>query len=388
MSDGEVKIHVSADADLKGIEETQKKIADLKKAADAYEAKGMDSAAASARSDARGLEREVSRFTKERAADERLVTRELREQEALRKAGIRQSNQLISALGRIGLGAVGSEIVSSAIEQLAAGETLGNRRVATDSRNQRQYAILNSIRGTSSQVAGEAWAAEENVAQLKRDRPQLETDAKFSVARATLEGAGWGAGIGATLGSIIPGVGTLIGAGVGATIGAGIRGIPAYWQGQNQLKQSEQDQQQEEKRAAQLSELAPKLFMEQEGGLQLDKLRQRSKRSLEGSRAAFVDEMSEQWLNTYRDIFNRTKGDDSIASEMANLTVQNTLRDRQALAGAGLVDAHTGAGGVAAAAQWASAAIPGMGEVASQIEALHATVQSGNQAIQLVNQAK
>lgn len=389
MADNEVKIHVSADADLKGIEATQKKIQDLHKAATAYESKGMDTAASSARADARGLERDVARFTRERAAEEKRVTGELREQEALRKAGVRQQSQIIGMLGRLGMGAIGAEIASSIVDQLAANESLGNRGVATEARNKRQHTILNSIRGTSGQVASEAWSAEDNVAHLKHERPQLETDAKYGTLRAAGEGALWGGGIGATIGSfVLPGVGTAIGAGVGATAGAAIRGIPAYFQGQNRINQSEQDQKQEEERAAKLSELAPKLFMEQEGGLQMGALRGRSKRSLEGQREAFVNEMSEQWLGVYRDIYNRTKGNDGMAKEMADMTVENALRDRQAQAGAGLVDAKTGAGGVAAAAQWASGAFPGMAEVGAKIDGLHTTVQAGNQALQLVNQAK
>ncbi len=424
MPGEDVKIHVAADADLKGIEETQRKIAELRRAATAYEAKGIDTAAATARADANALERDLNKTLRARAADERAVakerlnagrevqaaaerwtakekeaakekadaekqaTRELKEQEAMRRAGIRQQDRMVGAGLRIGVGAVGGEIAADIIEQLAAGQTLANRRAATEARNQRQYTILNSIRGSSGQVAGEAWQAEENVAQLRRDRPQLQTEQKFGAARAVVEGIGWGGGLGAALGSVVPGIGTLLGFGIGSVLGAGVRGIPAYLQGRNRIQQSEQDQQQEEARGQQLSELAPKLFLQQEGGLQLEALRSRSRRTLEGQRTAFVDEMAEQWLNTYRDIYNRTKGNDAMSKEMADLTVGNLLRDRQVQAGAGLVDSRSGGAEIAAAARWATGAVPGQADVAAKIDQLHTTVQAGNQAIQLINQAK
>lgn len=366
------------------LEETKKRIKDLYRSAAAYEANGMDTAAASARADARSLERDVARFTKEKAAEENRATREMREQDALRKAGITTMRQI----GNIGVGALVGEIIPSVIDQIAAGETLSNRRAATESRNTRQASILNSVRGTSGQVASEAWSAEDNVAQLRRERPQLQSDQKFNTARAIGEGAGWGAGVGAVVGSVVPVLGTAVGAGIGAALGAAVKGIPAYLQGRNALKQSEQEEQQEEKRGKNLTAMASDKFLKEEGGLQLGALRGRSKRSLEGHREALVNEMAEQWLNTYRDVYNRTKGNDAIASEIAGLTVKNRVIDTQAAAGAGLVDARSGGGEIAAAARWATGSFPGMSELATQINALHATVQQGNQDGQIVNQAK
>lgn len=469
MSDGEVKIHVSADADLKGLDDakrkldevnrkskdpnngtpaptrpsaapkpkdpatapapaskpkdpatapvvnpprrgvsllateanpkpkrepqTFRKLTDEERSVNRERMAAEDAAAKSAspsgiRAEAIKNERDAARLAKERAAAERATTNELKSQQALRKAGIGRSPIRMSSLTSAGIGALAGDVLSSVIDQIGAEEGLINRRGATASRNTRQATILNSIRGTSAQVSSEAWAAEDNTAQLKRDRPQLETAQKFGTMQATMEGGAWGAGIGATIGSIVPGLGTAIGAVIGAGIGAASKGIPAYLQGRNRLKQSEQDQLQEEERGKNLSELAPKLFMEQEGKLQLDKLRGQSKRTMAGQREVFANEMSEEYLKVYRDIYNRTKGNDGIAQEMAGLTVENSLRDRQAQAGAGLVDAKSGGAAVAAAAQWGSKAFGISDILGPKLDALVSHVESGNRAIQMVNQAK
>jgi hypothetical protein len=223
--------------------------------------------------------------------------------------------------------------------------------------------------------------------ELRRERPQLESDQKYDTLRSAGQGAAWGAGIGAAVGSVVPVVGTAVGALLGGAIGAAAQGVPAWLQGRHKVKASEQEEAAEAHRAGLLQEMAPRQFMEQEGGLQMDRLRQRAKRSLEGSRAAFVDDMAEQWLGTYRDIYNRTAGNDAMAKEMADLTVQNSLRDRQATAGAGLVDAKTGGAGIAAAATWAMQT-PGWQEVGAKISELHGTVQRGNAELERVNLAK
>jgi len=389
-NDGEVKIHVSADGDLKKIEDAQKRIEQLNKAATAYESNtklDMGGAAQSARSEARGLERDVARWTKERAQAEKLVTREMQEQGAMQKAGMGRNLITMRSLTSAGIGALAGDIFSSVIDQFAASETLGNRRTATESKNQRQFGILNSIRGTSGEMVADSYATEDRIAERKRERPQLETDQKFNTWKSAGEGAAWGAGIGAAVGSIVPVLGTAVGAGIGAAVGAAVKGGPAYLQGKNKLKQSDQDQAQDEEKLKKSNAEASKKFMREEGGLQRDALQQRSKRTLEGSRAAFADDMANEWLKTYRDIYSKTK-DRGIAKEMADLTVQNELRDRQANAGAGLVDARSGGAGIAAAAQWATGSFPGMAEVAAKIETLNGTVQQGNQAVQTKDHAK
>lgn len=340
---------------------------------------------------AKALAAEERAATRQRKTDEQMVTRELREQEAMRRAGITAMRAGLSVAG----GALIGNVLPQGVDVIAGEESIANRRVATAARNQRQAAILNSIRGTSAQVSAEAWAAEDNIAQLERERPQLESDRKYDTAKSGLSGAAIGAGGALALAALLAPVtgGTSLGvlaaiAGTGGLIGGATQGGFAWMDGTRRLKQHDQDKEQEEERAKAMSALAPELFKEQEGGLMMDRLRARSRRSLEGSREAFVNEFAEQWLGIYRDIYNRTKGNDAMAKEVADLTVENNLRDRQAAAGAGLVDARSGGADIAAAARWAMGSSPGQAEVGAKIDMLHATVQEGNQRVQLVNQAK
>ena len=390
MPDGEVKIHIRADGDSKNIEEMQKKIADLRRVADAYDKStkaDMGGAAQSARSEAAGLEREVARMTKARAAEEKRVTQELKEQNALQKSGVGRNLITMRSLTSAGLGAIAGEIFSSVVDQFAASEMRGNRRAATESKNQRQFGIFNSIRGTSAEMVSDSYAAEDRIAERKRDRPQIESENKFNTIKSAGEGAAWGAGIGAAVGSIVPGLGTAIGAGVGAVIGGAVKGVPAYLQGNNRLKQNDQDQAQDEEKLKKENEEAPKKFMREEGGFQLDALRQRSKRSMDGSREAFADDMAQEWLKTYRDIYSKSK-DKGFSTEAADLTVQNQLRDRQATAGAGLVDARSGGAEIAASARWATGSVAGWQEVGARIELLRHDMNQANQGNHFVKHEK
>ena len=392
MPDGEVKIHIAVDGDSKKIEDMQKRIESLRKAAAAYDSNNkvdMGGAAKSARGEAAGLEREIARMTKARATEERAVTQQLKEQDALQKAGV-GGRKLIGmrSLTSSGLGALAGEVFSTVVDQFAMGETLGNRRTATAQATERQMAVTR-FRGTSAQAVAESYGAEDQAAQLRRDRPQLQTDAKFNTIKQSGEGAAWGAGIGAAVGTIaLAGPwGTVIGAAIGSAIGGGVKGIPAHLEGKNKLKQSKQDEEQNQEKARLNAELAPKQFMEEEGGLQRDALQQRAKRTLAGNRAAFADDMAQEWLKTYHDIKDKTK-DSGIAKEMADTTVQNQLRDKQAQAGAGLVDARSGGAEIAAAAQWATGAFPGMKEVGAKIDILNGTVERNQQEYHRINHSK
>jgi hypothetical protein len=379
-NEGEVKIHVSADADLKQIEAANAKIKELYKAAAAYEDKGITTAAASARADARSLERDVARFTRERAQAERAVTREVQEQNALRKAGIGSA-----VLGRVlssgAAGLVAGEVFSAVVDQMAFGEMLAQSKTATQAGNERQRAIMSGFRGSSSQLMQSSWAAEDNAARLERERPKLATEQKYGTLTAIGEGAAIGGGLGAMVGSVVPVIGTAIGAGIGAAVGAAVKGVPAFLQGRNKIAQSEQEQALEEQKAKDDAEAGRRRFRDVEGGLEVSALRNRAKRSLEGSMGAFTDEMAAKSLAKYNEA--RQKGaTEDMAREMATLTYQNDLRDRQASAGAGLVDARTGGAGIAAAAQWAMAATPQEGQISGKLDTLIGTVNAGNQAME------
>ena len=74
----EVKIHISED----GADATRAKIQELYKAAAAYESKGIDTAAKSARADAKALEGDLAKLGKERAVAQKEITREMAAQTA------------------------------------------------------------------------------------------------------------------------------------------------------------------------------------------------------------------------------------------------------------------------------------------------------------------
>lgn len=380
-NEGEVKIHVSADADLKQIEAAQARIKELYKAAAVYEDKGITTAAASARADARSLERDVARFTRERAQAERAVTREVQEQNALRKAGIGSGGMLGRIMASGAGGIVAGEVFTAVIEQMAAGEALANRSAATQAGNARQRAIMSGFRGSPGQLMESSWAAEDNAARLQRERPQLVSDRKFGTMTAALEGAAVGGGIGAAIGSVVPGIGTAIGASIGAGIGAAVKGIPAYMQGSKALKMSEQEQALEEERAVKDREAGQERYRNIEGGLELSAMRNRAMRTLEGSMGAFTDELTAKAVAKYTEA-KKSGASEDMAREMATLTYQNELRDRQAIAGASFVDARTGSAGIAAAATWAMGSTPAESKIEAKVDRAVTLLDAGNQAFE------
>lgn len=304
---------------------------------------------------------------------------------ALKNAGISTPTVggIFAALG--GTALLGTAF-NTALGQMEFGESLSNRGHAMRAASQRRSAAI-AQRGTSGEAAAESWAAEERAAEIRRNRPQLETENKYGLLGSILKGAAVGAGVGAAAGAPVAGIGALPGAAIGAVIGGITAGVPTYFSGKNKEAQSQQDEDQAEAEAKEKEDLARKKFMAEEGGLQLDALRQRSKRTMAGQREAFADDMAQEWLKTYRDVFNRSKGNTEVATEMADLTVQNNIRDRQAMAGAGLVDAYTGSAGIAAAASWAQQS-GGWGDVATKIDGLKDTVAQGNDAYNRENLAK
>ncbi len=384
MADGEVKIHVSADGDLKKIEEAQKKIQELYKAAAAYEAKGMDSAAKSARGDAHSMERDVARFTKERAAAERAVTKEMKEQGALRKAGIgsRGAGRLAQAAeaGRevlsggnpvgslMGLGmrsANPAVMIASAVAAVAVGikgmldqqadeatmrgMKFDERRGADAYRQRRSAGIF----GSSSALISGALDAGEEIDRREKAVPALKEKAREKwYAPSTWT---WG----------------------------GMRKN----EGQVELEENDNERIAAGIRRASDLKQAKSKYIKEEGGLELEALRGRSKRSLAGSREAFVAEEAGKAFAKYKEVL-KASGDEDMAKEMADLTYKNDLRDRQAQAGAGLVDAKSGGAGIAAAARWAIRATPREEEIGGRLDTLIGVVHSGNQLSQIQNQAK
>lgn len=370
-NEGEVKIHLAVDGDLQRIEAAQQKIKELYRAAAVYENKGITTAAASARADARVLERDVARYTRERAQAERVVTREMREQTAERKAGLNvggrgteamrsavaigqdlvhggpqgAAGSLMSA-GMMGgpaamaaavAAAVGAAIVTTLAKEsgldTAQGLGIQQRGFMRSYKLGRQAGIF----GSSAGLVSDALAATDEGEERKSKRGEIAERARVK----WYDPASWTWG--------------------------GLRKN----EGQREQEVNEAEIDKSEKARAEAIVAARKKYMAEEGGLELRALRGRSQRTLEGSREAFKAELGGEWMAKYKSALKES-GDEGLAKEMADLTVGNKVRDLQASAGAGLVDARSGGAGIAAAAQWSMQAFPDM---VGELRSLNATVQ-------------
>ncbi len=464
MSDGEVKIHISSDADTKGIDEAGRKLDDLNKkdaqqpgrgtqnattvnpkppeppptsasvSAAGWEAlekrrqdllamrreqrqmeqQGDTKGAASVERKADKLERNIDRegarllrvedaeakraeqdrgreakvrtseerrAARERREAERHVTREMREQHGMRRAGVNRAANIYSAGQQLasggaqaapsmlmgGAAALANPLVMAAA--IAGAVTLGiTNMVAQQSYKDKAQALdldaqgrshsnrrarLQGVHGSSGALVSSAVQSEDEIAERKNQREALAEKARFKL----FDPSTW-------------------------TFGGLRKNAGQMEQNANEARIQELEQAKEKD-----LEAARKKFMAEEGGLDLRMLRGRSKRSQEGQREAFVAEMGQEWLAKYKGA-TTAGADEGTAKEMADLTVQNSMRDRQASAGAGLVDARSGGAEIAAAARWGGAVTPGMDQVSTLTRQLLETVQESNQAQKTVNQAK
>ena len=381
MPDGEVKIHIRADGDSKKIEEMQKKIADLRRAADAYDKNtkvDMGGAAQSARSEAAGLEREVARLTKARASEEKAVTREMKEQTAERKAGIRLSpRRMAQAVG------AGEQMMSGGDPARSASSLLVNAGMSSGNPIIMVTAVAAALATTLAGVMAKE-RDKDTEQRLKFD--ENRANERFDAKRA------WG---------VFGGSGQLMGSALSSekeaaqreAAGAGLKEKarqkwydPSTWEfgglrknaGHREDEQNENERIAAEIRAGSQRKQAAARYQQTEGGLELDTLRDRSKRSLEGQRGAFVAEEAGKAFAKYTDAKKNGASED-MAKEMATLTYQNDLRDRQASAGAGLVDARSGGAEMAAAARWATQQMPQGSDIAGKLETLIGVVNRGHQ---------
>ena len=158
-------------------------------------------------------------------------------------------------------------------------------------------------------------------------------------------------------------------------------------QGTRDLEENDAKSAEAQARMVEAQNKAKERYIQTEGGLELDTLRQRSKRTLAGSRKAFVDEEAGKAFAKYQEVMKQS-GNKKMAEEMATLTYQNDLRDRQANAGAGLVDARSGGAEMSAAARWAMQGTPAESEVKAEVGRLIGVVQQGNQAAQTLKHSK
>ena len=390
MPDGEVKIHIRADGDSKKIEDMQKRIADLRRAADAYDKNtkvDMGGAAQSARSDANALEREVLRMSKNRAAEEKLVTRELKEQTAERKAGISLSPRGISrAVG------IGEQVLSGGNPASTASSLLTNAAATSGNPLIMAAAIAGAIATTVASVVAQE-QDKDTMQGIKFD--QRRAGERYDLQRQS--------GVFGSSGSLVS---TALDADKEINQREASRTElaekkrqkwynPSTWEwgglrkneGHREEEVNEQEIIAAGIRKASALKRAQALYEQTEGGLELDSLRNRAKRSQAGNRAAFVDDEAGKALAKYREA-KKQGASDSMAKEMATLTYQNDLRDRQANAGAGLVDSRSGGAGIAAAARWAMQGTPQGSEIGSKLETLIGVVNRGNQDAQTVKHSK
>jgi hypothetical protein len=352
-----------------------RKLTDEERAANRERIAAEDAAAA-----AQALKKESAKedraAARERSAAERAVTREMREQQAMRKAGVQRVAGAISA---------GQEVVSgggSASSVLSLGMRSGNpalmigaaiaaafvgiKGLLDKERDKdtaqglglrersfnRAYALnrQTGLFGSSAGLVSDAVSADEEISQRQAARGGIAERARQK----------WHD----------PSTWTLFGMRKNA--------------GQREQEVNEAEIEDFERRKARAVEAAQKKYMAEEGGLELRALRGRSQRTLAGSRAAMVAEMGQEWLAKYKEVM-KASGDENLANEMADMATQNKVRDMQARAGAGLVDAKSGGAEMAAAARWSMSTV-NMAEVVAETRALHATVQAQSNPIR--DQAK
>ncbi len=308
--------------------------------------------------------------------EESKVTQEIKEQSALRKAGIgtrgiqqavglgqdvmsggnpasTASSMLLRGAAMTGNPALMAGAITASLATGIAGAMAGQGQWETMQGLQRNTRVANTkfnldrqsgVFGSSSQLMGTALDAEAEVSARRNTRPELVEKARVKWQDPST----W----------------------------KGLLGMKT--DGQKELEESDAKSAEAQLRMAEARNKAKERYMQTEGGLELDVLRQRSKRTLEGSRKAFVDEEAGKAFAKYTDAAAKGATSDQ-AKEMATLTYQNDLRDRQANAGAGLVDSKSGGAGIAAAAQWAMRSTPQESEIKSEVGRLIGVVEKGNQ---------
>jgi len=304
---------------------------------------------------------------KTRIDAEKKATGEMQEQERI-------SKRLTMRLGSAALsaGVVGLEQLLNYQSEM---QGVGLRDTAGRSITQRQMGIMGGWRGTSSEAQAKQFAAEDRIYERQQNRPNLENTVKRGTLDASLTGAAGGAALGSL---ILPGLGTLIGAALGGAAGY----AKGRMSGNVTLADDKAAQARDEAERDAANALGQKKFHDEEGGLELDAVRQRSKRTMAGIRAAQVDDLARSGMAEFRRL-KSMHASDTEAKEGAMLKTENELRDKQIASASGLVDARAGAGDIAAAARWSQMAMPGREETSaalgSKIDTLIAIARSATE---------
>lgn len=287
-------------------------------------------------------------LAKTRIQSEKAATKEMQEQERVAK-------RITARFGALAGGAavaIGGELLTDYFERqgMAARDT-GARQVT---RHQQQVI---GWRGSSGQAQQKAWDAQDRLVELKAKDAEVENAAKAGIwETAKTRALQFGAG-GAAIGSFGAGIGAI----PGALIGGGIGLAEGAWEGWMRGKRAKDEHEKAKQRTASegsdFQAQARKQALEQEAALEVDAIRQRSKRTVEGIRAAAADEMTISGMQKFRKL-QAAGVDNDTAKEAAILETQNELREHQQRAAAGLVDARSGAAEIAAAASWAGRVTP------------------------------
>ena len=302
---------------------------------------------------------------RERAAGEKDATRELREQESLRQKmsrgtvtlgrGMLNGGSLTGGVASLaGAAAMGGPATLAVLAAGMAAEEatkdfmerqgIANRDRASRASDQRNLNISAGWRGTSSQVQSQQFGTEQEIFDREHQREEIlrrNKRAPWNPLRV-----------------------------FGATT----------WEGERERDDNEKNIERLKKRHDAEEKLGHKKFTEEEGGLELDAVRQRSKRTMSGIRAAQVDDLARSGMGEYRR-FKAMGATDDQAKEGAMLKTENDLRDRQIASASGLVDARSGAGDIAAAARWAQESMPGLNDLknvlSQKLDQLHNTTKQG-----------
>jgi hypothetical protein len=394
MAEENVKLRISAEADTGALDRTKAKInelrieaEDLRKAAGKYAEKyGFeDSRAKSARSEATTREREANRLERPflaeekaeqksardekarhlrsqraedraAAADERAVKREMHQEETQRQRFGRigmnlgmqavQGGSLSGGIGSLagmagpgmmaGVAAIGAVAVGKLVEEISKDvherRGIELRDQAARRMSKYEFGVMAGVRGTS----GQAQSKEDDLTQQSEERAANRAELERKGERRWYNPLRW-------------------------------FGNKQTWESQRELTEDDKKQKKTQEDIETARALKREKFANEEGGLGLDALRQRSKRTQSGAREAFMDD----YLAKARGVKRQMRGQgasEAEQNEAAQLDMTNSLRDRQVKAGASLVDARSGAGDIAAAARWGGQVTPNESEMVKRLD--------------------
>lgn len=333
-----------------GLEATTAKIKQLYQAAAAYESKGMDTAAGSARSEAKSLERDLARHAKEHANEQKAITREMREQEVVRKSRGGQGGMFsgVGGIGGIGgiAGLLGVGSVAAAAHQFAS--TIAREYMA-------------ALKG-SAEIADQGIAGT-NRTNLIRGiggiRGEEMASAQFQGTRGELEALKTKRG---TFGSMDVNMWDQFKA-----------GVSDKWEttGQRAERENEEKIRKTETQLALDQKQAQQKYRDGVGGMDL--AQQRAKVDGRYKEAVTID-MTTQALKRYNEVYEKS-GDEGMAGESARLALKQKEIDVMRGLG-GLAGARDGRGNLAALASLGQNFTAG--ESLQRFDKLIAVVEAGH----------